>query len=81
MAQDEYPQIYLILPPSFELAEFPKQLSRVLDRVEVACLRLDLASQDPDRIPRSADAIRELAHARDLALVITDHLGLVQHWG
>lgn len=84
LAQDappEQPQLYLILPPAFELSSFPDLLSRVLDTREVACLRLALATQDQDRISRAADSLRDLAHARDLALVIADHSALVAPLG
>ncbi|WP_300513985.1 thiamine phosphate synthase [Aliiroseovarius sp.] len=81
MAETEQPQIYLLTPPEFELSTFPDQLARVLDAHEVACLRLSLATADEDRIARAADACREIAHARDIALVINDHAMLVERLG
>ncbi|MBV7379340.1 thiamine phosphate synthase [Maritimibacter dapengensis] len=81
MADTELPQLYLVTPPQFELSVFPDQLSRVLDATEVACLRLELATRDEDTIARAADACREVAHARDIALVIADHLLLVEKLG
>lgn len=81
MAETEQPQIYLLTPPDFELSTFPDQLARVLDAHEVACLRLSLATADEDRIARAADACREVAHARDIALVINDHAMLVERLG
>ncbi len=83
MAETEQPQIYLLTPPpDFELSTFPPdQLARVLDAHEVACLRLSLATADEDRIARAADACREVAHARDIALVINDHAMLVERLG
>lgn len=77
----EQPQIYLITPPAFELSEFLPRLASVLDGAEIACLRLALASQDEDRVSRTADAIREIAHDRDVALVIENHTGLVEKLG
>lgn len=77
----ETPQIYLISPPSFELGRFPDQLSKVLDSVEIACVRLDLASRDEDTLSRAGDALREVCHARDVALVITDHQILAERLG
>ncbi|MQY41416.1 thiamine phosphate synthase [Epibacterium sp. SM1969] len=79
--QTEQPQVYLISPPSFELARFSEQLSRVLDAVDVACVRLDLASRDEDMLSRASDALREVTIARDVALVISDHQVLAERMG
>lgn len=81
MAETEQPQIYLITPPEIELSRFPAQLAAVLDQHEVACVRLALSSRDEDKIARAADACREVTHARDVALVIENHLGLVERLG
>lgn len=81
MAQSEQPQIYLLTPPEFELSVFPDQLARVLDSHDIACLRLNLATSDETRIAKAADACRELAHARDIALVINDHAMMVERLG
>lgn len=77
----EQPQIYLITPPEIELNQFPQQLARVLDAHPVACVRLALATRDEDRLARAADALREVTHVRDIALVITDHLLMVERLG
>lgn len=81
MADLEQPQIYLITPPEFELSTFPTELARVLDTSDVACVRLALSTRDEDRIARAADALREVTHARDVALVISEHLMLVERLG
>ena len=67
MSQDR-PQITLITPPVLDLDVFPQTLARVMDGVEVACLRLSLATKDADDIGRAADACRVVAHARDVAI-------------
>ncbi len=77
----EQPQIYLITPPTIELSRFPDQLGRVLDGAEIACIRLALAGNDEDAIARAADACREVAHARDVALVISNHILMAQRLG
>ncbi|WP_424943025.1 thiamine phosphate synthase [Aliiroseovarius crassostreae] len=77
----EHPQLYLLTPPEFELSTFPTQLARVLDNTEVACLRLTLATHDEDRIMRAADACREVAHARDVPIVIAEHALMVERLG
>lgn len=81
MSSEDIPQIYLITPPEFGLSDFPDRLARCLDTVPVACLRLTMASRDEDRISRAADALREVAHARDVALVIDSHVLLVERLG
>lgn len=75
------PQITLLTPPELELASFPDLLAACLDAVPVACLRLALSARDEDRIGRAADALREVAHARDVPLVVESHVGLAQRLG
>ena len=83
MPQDvpEQPQIYLVTPPAFEIDAFAPKLSAVLDAHDIACLRLAHASADADEVARAADALREIAHARDVPLVIERHIGLVERLG
>ncbi|HEY6919838.1 MAG TPA: thiamine phosphate synthase [Tabrizicola sp.] len=81
MAADERPQITLITPPTFDPETFSDQLGLVLDGVEIACLRLSLATRDEDTLMRAADAAREAAHARDVAVVIDNHLILAERLG
>ncbi len=81
MAADDRPQLTLITPPTFDLAVFPDQVARVMDAVEVACLRISLASRDEDNLTRASDALREVAHARDVAVVIDTHMLLVERLG
>ena len=75
------PQITLVTPPELELSIFPDLLGRCLDAVPVACLRLALSTREEDRIARAADALREVAHARDIPLVIEGHVLLVGRLG
>ncbi|EEW26773.1 thiamine phosphate synthase [Rhodobacter ferrooxidans] len=81
MPETERPQIYLVTPPAFDLEVFPDRLAAVLDGAEVACVRLALASADEDRVARAADALRQVTHARDVALVIERHVLLVERLG
>ena len=81
MTEPEQPQIYLISPPAFDLATSPTVLAGVLDAHPIACLRLALSTRDEDRIARAADACREIAHARDVAIVVDDHTGLSERLG
>lgn len=81
MPTPDRPQIYLITPPEIDLDLFPDRLAAVLDAAEIACVRLALSSRDEDHVARAADALRELAHARDVALVIEAHVMLVDRLG
>lgn len=81
MAETDRPQIYLITPPDFALDVFPDRLAKVLDGTEIACVRLALATRDEEKLSRAADALREIAHARDVALVIEQHVLLVDRLG
>lgn len=81
MAEPDRPQIYLLTPPEVELSSFPARLDEVLDAHAVACVRLALATRDADRIARAADAVREVCHAADVAVVIDSHVGLVERLG
>ncbi len=83
MADDDIdlPQIYLISPAEVDLMTFPDQLAACLDAAPVGCVRLALSTKDENRIGRAADALREVTHARDVALVIDSHLQLVERLG
>lgn len=80
-APRQMPQIYLITPPDLTVEDFPDRLARVLDGAPIACLRLSMATKDEERVARAADALREVAHARDVPLVIETHLRLVDRLG
>jgi len=81
MSAPEQPQLYLLTPPVFELSQFPGQLATVLDSHDIACVRLSLVTRDEDRIARAADACREVTHARDVAIVVSDHTSLAERLG
>jgi thiamine-phosphate pyrophosphorylase len=77
----EGPQVTLITPPEVDLLGFPDRLALCLDAVPVACLRIALGLRDEDRLARSADALREVAHARDVAVVVQGPPELAQRLG
>lgn len=80
-SQTDQPNLYLITPQSFEITSFLPRLQAVLDAEAIACLRLALSVEDADDLARAADALREVAYARDVPLVLTDHAGLVERLG
>lgn len=73
------PQITLITPPN-AAPSFTDTLSACLDTVPVACVRMP-GAQSPDTLARTADALREICHARDVAIVIETHLRLAAAHG
>lgn len=75
------PQLYLVTPPHFDPPVFAPVLSRLLDAVPVACLRLSWAGNDKDAIARAADALRGVAHERNIAIVIERHALLAERLG
>lgn len=81
MADVEQPQIYLITPLEFDVSEFTPKLVSVLDTVDIACVRLAMSTREEDRILRTADAMREITHARDVAMVIDSHIMMVERLG
>ena len=81
MAEFEQPQIYLITPPEVDLLTFPDLLAGILDATPIACVRLSLSSRDETVISRTGDALREVTHPRDVALVIEEHVQMVEKLG
>jgi thiamine-phosphate pyrophosphorylase len=81
MPEPTEPQLYLVSPPAFALETWPDLLAACLDSAPVACVRLALSSRDEDTVARAADALRDITHARDVALVIENHALLVERLG
>ena len=70
MCEQGLPKIYLITPPVIDINVFPDQLASILDAHEIACVRLALATASEDTISRAADICRDIAHKRDVAIVL-----------
>jgi thiamine-phosphate pyrophosphorylase len=79
-APPEGVRLYLVSPPAFD-ADLPDRIARLLDGFDVACLRLTLAVASEDAVARAADALRPVAHARDVPLVVADHFRLARRLG
>ena len=77
----EQPQLYLITPPELDLTTYADTLARVLDAHPAACVRLALSSKDEDVLSRAADTLRVVTDAREVALVISDHILLAERLG
>lgn len=80
-ADVDLPQLYLITPSEVDLMTYPDILAACLDAADVSCVRLALGTKEEDRIAKTADALREVTHARDVALVIDTHIQLVERLG
>ncbi|TRW96297.1 thiamine phosphate synthase [Paracoccus sp. M683] len=74
------PQLYLITPAGAQASALGPLLAEVMDRFPPACLRIR-GTGDEDELGRIADLAREIAHARDVAVVIDDHVKLAQRHG
>ncbi len=74
-------QLYLVTPPILSREAFGDVLAQLLDSVEIACVRLSLATASEDEILRSADALRAICHARDVPLVVAEHILLAKRAG
>lgn len=74
-------RLYLITPPILSLEVFGGVLGELLDTGEVACVRLALATRSEDELTRAADALRAVCHARDVPLVIAEHVRLARRLG
>ena len=74
------PQLYLITPAGARASELGPLLTLAMDRVTPACLRIP-GTGDETELGRIADLVRDLAHQRDIAVVIDDHIALAQRHG
>ena len=74
------PQLYLMTPAGAQAAALGPLLAEVMDRYAPACLRIRGGAEE-DELARLADLAREIAHARDVAVVIDDHVHLALRHG
>jgi thiamine-phosphate pyrophosphorylase len=74
-------RVYLIAPASPGAADLPDRLGRLLDRFDVACVRLGAGPGSEGELARAAEALRPACHARDVPLVLTDHFLLAKELG
>ena len=81
MSDQSLPQIYLVTPHDFDLETFPAVLDSVLANHDIACVRIALSTRDETRIIKSSDAIREVCHRHDVAVVIEAHVLMVDRLG
>lgn len=65
-------RVYLITPPTVDLAAFPDTLARALDAGDVAALQIRLKDLDDDALRRATDAIRPVAQSHGVAVLLND---------
>lgn len=70
-------RLYLLTPPAFEPAAFASLLTAALDAGDVAALQIRLKQPDgrpvdDDQIRRAVDALRPVATARGVAVILND---------
>lgn len=81
MAAADRARLYLVTPPILTLDVFGDVLAGLLDLVEIACVRLALATTSEDELTRAADGLRAVCHARDVPLVLAEHFKLAARLG
>lgn len=81
MADDPSCRLYLITPPSFDLAAFSDLLKGALDAGDVACLQLRLKDVDDDTIRRSVETLMPVAIEREVAFILNDRADLAAEMG
>jgi thiamine-phosphate pyrophosphorylase len=73
--------LYLITPPAFEPAPFAETLARALDAGDVGALQIRLKDADDDAVRRAVDALRPVAQAHDVAVILNDRADLAADTG
>jgi thiamine-phosphate pyrophosphorylase len=73
--------LYLITPPVLEPARFAEDLARALDAGDVGALQIRLKDADDDTVRRAVDALRPVAQARGVAVILNDRADLAVETG
>ncbi len=74
-------RLYLITPSMPQMASLPQALAGLLDEFEIACVRMSAATGTEDDLRRIADNLRDICHARDVPLLISDHFRMASAQG
>lgn len=65
-------RLYLITPPSFELAQFSSALEEAMSGGDVACVQLRLKDVPDAEVLRAGAALKSIVQAAGAALIIND---------
>jgi len=74
-------RLYLATPRRFDPEPFAALLARALAAAPVACVRLDLDQAAEEDWVRAANFLLQVCHEADVALVIAEHVRLVDALG
>ena len=66
-------RLYLITPPTLDVATFPADLAAALDGGDVACVQLRLATADAETLRGAARALAPVCQERGAAFLIEGH--------
>lgn len=75
------PQICVAVPAAFDVFAGTDALKRVLDKVEIACVRMATPSADFSETKRAVEALQRETSVRGIPLLIEDHFKLVEPLG
>ncbi|OSQ39034.1 thiamine-phosphate synthase [Thalassospira mesophila] len=78
---DEQTGLYLLTPPSIDLATFPDLLARVLDTGAVACVQLRLKDLNDEGIIAAVKKILPVCSKREIPLILNDRPDLAHKTG
>ncbi len=74
-------RLYLITPPTIDLAAFSGTLAAALEAGDVAAVQLRLKGAGDDEVCRAAEALRPVVQSRDAALILNDRPDLAAETG
>ena len=74
-------RLYLITPPSIDVAAFAPLFARALEAGDVAAVQLRLKGAGDDDVLRAAEMLMPLAHARGAAFLVNDRPDLAKKAG
>ena len=81
-------RLYLVTPPEFDLAVFPRLMAEALDAGDVACVQLRLKAPgdayktaETDVIRRACDVLRPIAQQRGVAFIVNDRPDIAAETG
>jgi thiamine-phosphate pyrophosphorylase len=74
-------RLYLVTPPTLDLATFPDRLAAALDAGDVAAVQLRLKDIDEAALRRAIDTLRPVAQSRDVAFILNDRPDLAVSHG
>jgi thiamine-phosphate pyrophosphorylase len=74
-------QLYLITPPSIQLADFTRKISSAFSGGRVGSLQLRLKHASDSEVLEAAEVIRPMCHAHNTAFILNDRPDLAKRCG